>query len=408
MTTTKINSLVTLYSTFHCYIMLKAAHRVSLASSFQAMAITKQAQLLREQGKDVIGLSIGEPDFTAPNCVIEKLTQAAQEGLSGYTAALGISPLRSAIARYYNEVLGAHITPERVVITTGASGALSLACLTLMNPNDEILLPEPYYPGNITFITTTGAHAKTIPCTADERYQLSAEKIKAHWGEHTTGILIASPSNPTGTSITEDELKNIIAFVTSKNGFIILDEIYLGLNYDGKPVSGLAYDDNLIVINSFSKFFNMTGWRLGWMIAPEPFIPSIEKLSSSLNICAPTLSQQAALACFTKEAFDLYEERRLAFKERRDYLLVALERLGFSIPVKPDGAFYIYADISKYSNDSMAFCLRLLHEVGIAITPGIDFGATQGHHMIRLSYATSLEQLKEAIARLEKFLPTLS
>ncbi|ETD69364.1 aminotransferase [Pelistega indica] len=251
--------------------MLNVASRVHQAVTFQAVEITKQAQALREQGKDIISLGIGEPDFTAPPIVVNTLHKAASAGLSGYSPSLGITPLRMCIADYYNKEFGTSITHEQVIVTTGASGALSLACMGLLNPGDEVLMPDPYYPANFNFILCTGATTKLIPCYPEERFQLSADSIAANWSDTTKGVLIASPSNPTGTSITEDELKKILALVKSKNGFVILDEIYLGLSYDGKPKSGLALDDDIIIINSFSKFFNMTGWRLGWIIAPKYF-----------------------------------------------------------------------------------------------------------------------------------------
>ncbi|NEN74758.1 pyridoxal phosphate-dependent aminotransferase [Pelistega sp. NLN82] len=387
--------------------MLAAASRIHQAVTFQAVEFAKQAQYLREQGHDIISLGIGEPDFTAPPIVIDTLHKVASAGLSGYSPALGITPLRKHIADYYNNTFGTNICYEQIIITTGASGALSLACLSLLNPGDEILMPDPYYPANFNFILAAGASTRLIPCTPEERYQLSADKIAQHWDEKTKGVLIASPSNPTGTSVTPDELQKIFSLVKSKGGFVILDEIYLGLSYDGAVQSGLVFDKDIIVINSFSKFFNMTGWRLGWMIAPTYFVPHIEKLTSSLNICPPTLAQHAAIACFSDEAMAIYHERKQAFKERRDYLLKALEHLKLVVPVKPDGAFYIYADISYYSHDSMDFCQRLLQETGIAIIPGLDFGPTGAKQMIRISYATAIDRLKEAIARLEIFLPTL-
>ncbi len=387
--------------------MLKPAARIEQAVTFQAMEVTKQAQALREQGRDIISLGIGEPDFTAPQIVVDTLNKASAAGLSGYSPALGITPLRMCLADYYNKEFGTNISYEQIIITTGASGALSLACLSLLNHGDELLMPDPYYPANFNFILCSGATTKLIPCGPEERFQLSAEKIAANWGANTRGILIASPSNPTGTSVTPEELRKIIDFVKSKDGFVILDEIYLGLNYEGEVKSGLTLDKDILVINSFSKFFNMTGWRLGWIIAPKDFIPHIEKLSSSLNICAPTLAQHAAIACFTDEAMQIYRERKQAFKERRDYLLTELARLNLPVPVKPDGAFYIYVDISHYSDNSMDFCHRLLNEAGIAVTPGVDFGPAWANKMIRISYATAIDRLKEAIARLEKFLPTI-
>ena len=384
--------------------MLQASQRLDHTVTFQALEITKQARLLKESGQDIIGLGIGEPDFTAPPIVVETLQHAAQAGLSGYSPTLGLTQLRMSIADYYKQEFGAPISYEQVIITTGGSGALLLACMSLLNPGDEIIMPDPYYPANYNFILSAGATTKLIPTTAEERFQLSADKIAANWGEKTRGILIASPSNPTGTTITKEELTKIIRVVKSKGGFVILDEIYLGLSYEGTAESGLCIDPDIIVINSFSKFFNMTGWRLGWMIAPTYFVPKIENLSASLNICPPTLAQHAAISCFAEEAMEIYRARRLAFKERRDYLLIELERLKLRVPVKPEGAFYIYADISHYSNDSMEFCQRLLRETGVVVTPGLDFGPAFANNTIRISYSTGLDRIKEAMSRLEKFL----
>lgn len=384
--------------------MLQAAQRLDQTQTFQALEITKQARLLKETGRDVIGLGIGEPDFTAPPIVIETMYHAAQAGLSGYSPTLGLTQLRISIADYYNTEFGSNISYEQVTITTGGSGALMLACLSLLNPGDEVLMQDPYYPANVNFILCAGATTKLIATSVEERFQLSAQKIAYHWGEKTRGILIASPSNPTGTTIAKDELTKIIQLVKSKGGFVILDEIYLGLSYDGPAESGLTIDQEIVVISSFSKFFNMTGWRLGWMITPSDFVPHLEKLNSSLNICPPTLAQHAAISCFSEEAMTIYRHRRLAFKERRDYLLVELERLKLPVPVKPEGAFYIYADISHYSDNSMDFCQRLLKEAGVAVTPGLDFGPAFANRMIRISYSTGLDRLKEAIERLEQFL----
>ncbi|MDK6202266.1 pyridoxal phosphate-dependent aminotransferase [Oligella urethralis] len=384
--------------------MFKPANRVAESVTFHAVEFAKKAQVLREAGRDIISLSIGEPDFTAPPLVCETLIKATENGLSGYSATLGLEPLRLCIADYYNEQFGSNISHQQVIITTGASGALLLAAQTLLNPGDEVLMPDPYYPANFNFILTAGATTKLIPCTPENRFQLSAENIKANWGPKTRAVLIASPSNPTGTSITEEELAKICATVKSLGGIVILDEIYLGLSYDHQAKSGLAHDPEIVVINSFSKFFNMTGWRLGWIIAPEHLVPAFEKISSSLTICAPTLAQHAAISCFAPESMAIYEKRRAAFKERRDYLLPELARLGIEVPVKPDGAFYIYCDISKFSDNSVDFANQLLEKAGIATVPGLDFGPAHAKKMLRLSYATGIEQLKIAVQRLEDFL----
>lgn len=384
--------------------MPRLAARTHDFLTFQVVELFKQAQALQAAGKDIISLGIGEPDFTAPPQVVEALQRAAQAGQSGYSAPAGLMPLREAIARFYHEQFGAAIDPRRVIVTAGASGALTLACAALVDPGAEVLMPDPSYPANSNFVLAAGGQPRLIPSTAAKRFQLSAQDVAQHWTDATRGVLVASPSNPTGTSIDHGELSRLLAEVRARQGFAIVDEIYLGLSYEGQPRSALTLDDDIIVINSFSKYFHMTGWRLGWMIVPEAMVAPVEKIAGSLAICAPTLAQHAALACFTPDALRTFEHRREAFKQRRDYLLPEFERLGLKVPVKPDGAFYIYADISDLASDSAAFSQRLLLQAGIAAVPGLDFGPAHGHHTMRFSYATGLDRLEEAVARLGKLL----
>ncbi|MBB1626133.1 pyridoxal phosphate-dependent aminotransferase [Achromobacter sp. UMC71] len=384
--------------------MPRLATRTHDFLTFQVVELFKQAQALQAAGKDIISLGIGEPDFTAPPQVVEALQRAAQAGQSGYSAPAGLMPLREAIAQFYHDQFGATINPKRVIVTAGASGALTLACAALVNTGGEVLMPDPSYPANSNFVLAAGGRPRLIPSSADKRFQLSAQDVADHWTDATQGVLVASPSNPTGTSIDHGELARLLAQVRARNGFAIVDEIYLGLSYEGQPRSALTLDDDIIVINSFSKYFHMTGWRLGWMIVPEDMVAPVEKIAASLAICAPTLAQHAALACFSADALRTFEHRREAFKQRRDYLLPEFERLGLKVPVKPDGAFYIYADISDLGTDSASFSQRLLLEAGVAAVPGLDFGPAHGHHTMRFSYATGLDRLEEAIARMGKLL----
>lgn len=384
--------------------MPRLAARTNEFLTFQVVELFKQAQALQAAGKDIISLGIGEPDFTAPPQVVEALQRAAQAGQSGYSAPAGLMPLREAIAQFYHDQFGATINPRRVIVTAGASGALTLACAALVNPGGEVLMPDPSYPANSNFVLAARGRPRLIPSSADKRFQLSAQDVAQHWTEATQGVLVASPSNPTGTSIDHGELARLLGEVRARHGFAIVDEIYLGLSYEGQPRSALTLDDDIIVINSFSKYFHMTGWRLGWMIVPEDMVTPVEKIAGSLAICAPTLAQHAALACFTPDALRTFEHRREAFKQRRDYLLPEFERLGLKVPVKPDGAFYIYADISDFGTDSASFSQRLLLEAGIAAVPGLDFGPAHGHHTMRFSYATGLDRLEEAVARMGKLL----
>ncbi|HLU15869.1 MAG TPA: pyridoxal phosphate-dependent aminotransferase [Burkholderiaceae bacterium] len=384
--------------------MFSLAKRTEEIMPFYAVELFKQATALNAQGRDIISLGIGEPDFTAPPQVVETLHRASEAGLSGYSEPAGLGLLRDAIANYYGEHFGAQVDASRVIVTSGASGALVLASMALINPGDEVLMPDPSYPANQNFIASAGGVPRLIPCGKEQRFQLDAETVARHWGPATRGVLIASPSNPTGTSVERDALQALIREVRQRGGFIIMDEIYLGLYYDGTPKSALTLDDNIIIVNSFSKYFHMTGWRLGWMIVPEALLAPIEKLAASLAICAPTLSQHAALTCFDPEVMQIYEKRKQSLKQRRDYLVPALENLGLTVPVKPDGAFYIYADIRQHSDDSDAFSQRLLHEASVAAVPGRDFGPAHASYTLRFSYATGLERLEEAVARMARFL----
>jgi aspartate/methionine/tyrosine aminotransferase len=306
------------------------------------------------------------------------------------------------------------VPARRIVVTAGASAALQLACLALIEAGDEILMPDPSYPCNRHFVSAAEGMAKLIPSGAADRFQLSAAQVQAHWGKQTRGVLLASPSNPTGTSIAPAELRRIHEVVKAKGGITIVDEIYLGLSYDEAfGQTALAIDDSIISINSFSKYFNMTGWRLGWMVVPDAMVPVVERLAQNLFICASTISQHAALACFAPESIAEFERRRAEFKARRDYFLPALNRLGLSVPVMPDGAFYAWADCSAVahklgvapgSNCSRDFAHALLQQAHIAATPGRDFGTADTARHIRFSTANSMAQLQEAVARMETLL----
>jgi aspartate/methionine/tyrosine aminotransferase len=384
--------------------MPRLADRTDQFLTFHAVEIFKQAQALQASGRDIISLGIGEPDFTAPVQVVEALERAAQAGLSGYSPPAGLGALRELIAGFYREQFGATIDPSRVIVTAGASGALSLACTALINNGDEVLMPDPSYPANSNFILAAGGRPRLVPSTAAKRFQLSAQDVRENWSPSTRGVLVASPSNPTGTSIAPDELAALLAEVRQRGGFAIVDEIYLALSYEHQAQSALTLDDDVIIINSFSKYFNMTGWRLGWMIVPQNMVAPIEKMAASLAICAPTLAQHAALACFFPETLNTYEQRRQAFRERRDFLLQGFERIGLSVPVKPDGAFYVYADIGGLGMDSQVFGQRLLLEAGVAAVPGLDFGPAHAGHTMRFAYTTGLDRLEEAVARIGAFL----
>lgn len=380
------------------------AQRTEQMATFHAMAIFKRTLALRSQGRDVISLGIGEPDFNAAPAIVTAMQQAAERGLGKYGPAAGLPELRQAIADFYGKQFGASVSANRVIITSGASGALQLACLALVNPGQSVLMPDPSYPANSNFILAAGGHTRLITTAAKNRFQPSPEDIEAHWDANTAGVLIASPSNPTGTSIAPIALKKIIDNVRRRGGFTIVDEIYLGLSHDKKPQSALAMDDDVIIVNSFSKYFHMTGWRLGWLIVPPHMVDPIEKMASSLAICPPTLAQHGARACFEPATLALLEQRQEAFKARRDFLVPALESIGLSVPAKPDGAFYVYADTTRFTDDSQALVTALLEKADVALVPGIDFGPAHAAQKVRLAYTIGIDRLEQAVQRMDKFL----
>jgi aspartate/methionine/tyrosine aminotransferase len=385
---------------------LQVAQRVHAIEPFRVMEMVKAAGELKRAGHDVISMSVGEPDFTAPDIVAQAAMEAIRGGVTQYTDSLGLRELREAISGHYAAVQGLDIDPRRIVVTAGASAGLLLACAALVSDGDEVLMPDPSYPCNRHFVASFGGAPVLVPSSYEDRYQLSAAHVAERWSERTRGVLVASPSNPTGTSMTPQQLREMLGAVRARGGFAIVDEIYQGLSYDHRPVSALALDPDVITVNSFSKYFNMTGWRLGWLVVPDSLVPTFEKLAQNLFICAPTVAQHAALACFAPEALAIFEERRLEFQRRRDYLVPALRELGFGVPVMPDGAFYVYADIGQVAHplrgDSAAFALDVLHRSHVAIVPGDDFGvAAPGRH-VRFSYATRYERIEEAVERLRR------
>ena len=380
------------------------AARLDDIEPFHVMELLKIAAALEQAGRSVIHMGIGEPDFPAAQPVLDAAAKAIAGGTMRYTHAVGLPALREAIAAHYQQRFGVDVAAERIVITAGASGALLLACAALVGRDDEVLMPDPSYPCNRHFVTAFEGKARLIPSGPAQRFQLSAAMVREHWRPATRGVLLASPSNPTGTSIASHELRDIAAWVREQGGFTVVDEIYQGLSYDAPPFSALSLGEDIIVINSFSKYFNMTGWRLGWLVVPPAMIAAVEKLAQNFFICASTLAQQAALACFTPESMAIFEQRKSEFRRRRDYLVPELQRLGFTIPVLPDGAFYIYADCRRFSDDADAFTREVLQSTGVVMTPGLDFGVQDVHHYIRVSYATSMENFQEAVRRIESYL----
>ena len=392
--------------------VIELSRRAQRIEPFYVMEMAKHAQEVARQssasGTPMIYLNIGEPDFSAPPLVQQAAERAIRDGRTQYTQAPGLPELRERISAWYASRFGVDVPARRIIITAGASAALQLACLTLIDEGDEVLMPDPSYPCNRHFVSAAEGKPVLIPSSAAERFQLSAAKVEAAWGKRTRGVMLASPSNPTGTSIAPDELRRIHDVVRAKGGLTIVDEIYLGLSYDEAfGQSALKLGDDIISINSFSKYFNMTGWRLGWMVVPESLVAPIEMLAQHLFICASTVSQYAALACFEPESIVEYERRRAEFKARRDYFIPALEAIGLPVPVKPDGAFYAWADCRAAAEKlgvkgSWDFAYALMNQAHLAITPGRDFGQAETANYVRFSTANSMEQLQEAIARMKK------
>ena len=393
---------------------MNISERARRIEPFYVMEVAKAASAIAREvahtDAPMIFLNIGEPDFTAPPLVQEAAVRAIHDGATQYTQATGLLALRERISGWYAGRFGVDIPASRIVITAGASAALQLACLALIEAGDEILMPDPSYPCNRHFVSAAEGTAVLIPTTAQERFQLSADKVEAAWSAKTRGVLLASPSNPTGTSVHPDELRRIHAVVQARGGITLIDEIYLGLSYDETfGQTALALDETVISINSFSKYFNMTGWRLGWMVVPEALVPVIERLAQNLFICASTVAQHAALACFEPASIAEYERRRAEFKARRDFFIPALSAMGLTVPVMPDGAFYAWADCSSACeklgvNGSWDFAFALMRRAHVAVTPGRDFGTADTGRFIRFSTASSMEHLQTAVARLRALL----
>ncbi|RVU44689.1 pyridoxal phosphate-dependent aminotransferase [Rubrivivax rivuli] len=396
---------------------MRTASRLAQIEPFWVMECAKAADAIARSpacdpalgGEPMIYLNIGEPDFTAVPGVQRAATAAIERGRTQYTHATGLQTLRERIAGWYGSRFGVAVAPSRIVVTAGASAALQLATLALFEPGDEVLMPDPSYPCNRHFVTAAGAKPVLLPTTAAARFQLEAASVAAAWGPNTRGVLLASPSNPTGTSISASEMGAIAATVRERGGVSIVDEIYLGLSYEpafGHSALALAdaLGEQIVSVNSFSKYFGMTGWRLGWMVLPPELVAPVEKLAQNLYICPSTIAQHAALACFEPEALEAFEQRREEFRRRRDFIVPALEALGLKVPVQPDGAFYVWFDCSRYSASSWDFCFELMHSAHVALTPGRDFGPAQAERYVRLSFASALPQLEAAVARLQRVL----
>ena len=369
---------------------------------FHVMALLARANELQADGHDVIHLEIGEPDFTTAAPIVAAGQAALANGHTRYTAARGLPQLREAISGFYAQRYGVNIDPQRILITPGGSGALLLASSLLVDPGKHWLLADPGYPCNRHFLRLVEGAAQLVPVGPEVRYQLNADLVERYWDQDSVGALVASPANPTGTLLSRDELAGLSRALRERGGHLVVDEIYHGLTYGVDAVSVLEVDDDAFVLNSFSKYFGMTGWRLGWLVAPPAAVPELEKLAQNLYISASTIAQHAALACFEPSAIEIFEQRRHEFQRRRDFLLPALRELGFGIAVEPEGAFYLYADISAFGGDAFAFCRHFLETEHVAFTPGLDFGRYQASHHVRFAYTQSLPRLQQAVERIAR------
>ncbi|MGN2391783.1 pyridoxal phosphate-dependent aminotransferase [Pelomicrobium sp. G1] len=381
-----------------------AARRMGAIRPFQVMELLARARALEAEGRSIVHMEIGEPDFDTPAPVAAAARRVLEGGSVPYTPAAGLPALREAIAGWYRRRYGVEVAPSRVLVTPGASGALLLAAGVLLDPGDRVLMADPSYPCNRNFVRFVGAESVGVPVGPESAYQLSPALIDAHWNGAVRAVMLASPSNPTGTVIAPETLQAIAAQVEPRGARLIVDEIYHGLTYGHEAGTALAVSSEAFVINSFSKYFGMTGWRLGWLVCPEGYGREAEKLAQNLFISAPTLSQHAALAAFTPECAEILEARRREFEGRRDFLVPALRSLGFDIPLVPQGAFYVYAGCGRLTSDSFRFCFDLLERAGVAVTPGVDFGEHRAREHVRFAYTNSLERLEEGIERLRRFL----
>jgi len=383
-------------------MVMGISERARVIEPFYVMKILQQAQELESRGKSIIHMEIGEPDFPSPEMITRAGKQALDNQHTHYTPANGLPELRTAIADSYSDQ--AMVEPDRIVVTPGASGALQLVMALLLNPGDGIMLADPGYPCNRHIASLFGAVVQLVAVNEETDYQLSAELVEKNWQKNTRLVLIASPSNPTGTLIPQQELSAIYQLVQEKGASLVVDEIYHGLVYDQQAASALSHGDQVFVINSFSKYYGMTGWRVGWLVTPEAYIEVANRLAQNMFLAAPTLSQYAALAALSEEAVVELNRRRDIFHQRRDILLPLIEQAGFRVKTVPAGAFYIYADCSDISDDSMKLCETLLQKTGVAITPGADFGSNNNKSYVRFSYANTVENLEEGMRRIQRWL----
>ena len=383
--------------------MYRPAQRLADIEPFHVVELLTRARQLEAEGRDIIHMEVGEPDFPTPESISNAAIHAIQAGKTLYTEALGLPELRQAISQFYRQRYGVSVAASRIAITNGASGALNLAFAALTNPGDEWLLADPGYPCNRHILRTYEGRPVSIPVGPESNFQPTPIMLRQRWNEKTAGLLVASPANPTGTLLTLPEIAKLAEVCREKNGHFLVDEIYHGLTYEIDAPSACAAGDDIWVINSFSKYFQMTGWRLGWMVIPEAYVRDVEKLAQNLTLCPSTPAQYAALAAFEPETIAILESRRSEFRRRRDFLAPALEAIGFRIRARPEGAFYLYCDCSALAENSFTLAKDLLEKTGVAATPGLDFGCNQPEKHIRFAYTTGLDRLAEAVERLSAY-----
>jgi aspartate/methionine/tyrosine aminotransferase len=381
----------------------RPARRLADIEPFHVVELLTRARQLEAEGRDIIHMEVGEPDFPTPEPIARAAVAAIQGGKTLYTQALGLPELRAAIADFYRERYGVAVSASRIAITNGASGALNLAFAALANPGDEWLLADPGYPCNRHILRTYEGVPRSIAVGPESNFQPTPAMLRTHWNERTAGLLVASPANPTGTLLTLAEIEALAAVCREKQGHFLVDEIYHGLTYEIAAPTACAAGDDIWVINSFSKYFQMTGWRLGWMIIPEAYGRDVEKLAQNLVLCPSTPAQYAALAAFEPRTIEILEERRAEFRRRRDFLAPALEQIGFRVTARPEGAFYLYCDCSDLADDSFTLARDLLEKAGVAATPGLDFGSNAPEKHIRFAYTTGVPRLAEAVERLSRY-----
>ena len=383
--------------------MYRPAQRLAEIEPFHVVELLTRARQLEAEGRDIIHMEVGEPDFPTPAPIANAAVDAIKSGKTLYTQALGLPELREAISDFYGKRYGVAVPASRIAVTNGASGALNLAFACLADPGSEWLLADPGYPCNRHILRVYEGRPQNIPVGPETNFQPTPELLRQHWNARTAGLLVASPANPTGTLLTLAEIEALAKVCREKQGHFLVDEIYHGLTYEIDAPTACTAGDDIWVINSFSKYFQMTGWRLGWMVIPEAYVRDIEKLAQNLVLCPSTPAQYGALAAFAPETIAILEARRAEFRARRDFLAPALESIGFRITARPEGAFYLYCDCSALSDDSFALARDLLEKAGVAATPGLDFGSNAPEKHIRFAYTTGLDRLAEAVSRLAAY-----